>query len=133
MKGEGPRLIQAMSRRSILRPDLSKQAAATQFLSRSWLLDMSTISMLLSEMNAFGGSKEESQLTANQGLIEQPEFKPMPKGYSTVMFPHLLSQLGLAMLLLLDGDRERRRRKREKIAGVRDITRMAMEKELANV
>lgn len=77
-------------------------------------MDMSTISMLLSERNGFGGSKEELQLTANQGLIEQPDFKPMPKGYGTVMFPHLLSQSGFAMLLAADGESERRRKTKTK-------------------
>ena len=62
-----------------------------------------------------GGSEEESQLTSNQGLIEQPELKPMPNGYGIVMFPHLLSQLGLAMamamLLLVDGHKRETTRK----------------------
>lgn len=86
---------------------------------------MSKISRLLSAMKGFGGSKEELQLTSNQQEdIEQPESMPIPKGYSTVMFPHLVSQSALEMLVFVvagERERRRRRRKREKNAGVRDM------------
>ncbi|CAI9774794.1 unnamed protein product [Fraxinus pennsylvanica] len=44
-----------------------------------------------------GGLKEVLQLISNNGSMEQPVPKPMPKGYGTVRFAHLLGHLGLVM------------------------------------
>lgn len=59
---------------------------------------MSTISRFPVAMKGLGGEEELSHLTSNQGPIEQPELSPMPKGYGTVKFPHLVWQPGFAVL-----------------------------------
>lgn len=52
-------------------------------------------------MKGLGGFKEVLQLMSNNGSIEQPLPKPMPKGYGTVRFPHFLWHLGLVMFFPL--------------------------------
>lgn len=62
---------------------------------RTALSVISRISRFPEAMNGRGGVAEVSQFTSNQELIEQPDPTPMPKGYGTVRFPHLLWQFGL--------------------------------------
>lgn len=128
VKGVAPSLNQAMFRLGSRLPDLSKQASATMFLIRSWLFERLTISTLPSEMNAFGGSNVELQLTSKEGPIEQPDLRPTPNGYGTVKFPHLVSQFGLAMVFGAAEERGRRKMRREKKAELRGmIVGMSME------
>lgn len=51
-------------------------------------------------MNAVGGKEEWLQFMSNDGFMEQPELIPIPNGYGTVKFPHLLSQSGLITMFL---------------------------------
>lgn len=48
-------------------------------------------------MNGVGGEEEWLQFMSKDGFMEQPELIPIPNGYETVKFPHLLSQSGLTM------------------------------------
>lgn len=57
---------------------------------------ISTISMLALGMNALGGLEEVLQMMSKDGSNEQPD--PMPNGYGTVKFPHLVAQSGFAMV-----------------------------------
>lgn len=52
-------------------------------------------------MKALGGLKEVLQLTSNhvEESMEQPEPTPMPNGYGTVKFPHLLWHPGFDIIL----------------------------------
>lgn len=56
-------------------------------------------------MNGVGGEEEWLQFTSNDGFMEQPELIPIPNGYGTVKFPHLLSQPGcFTMIAASDKD-----------------------------
>lgn len=56
------------------------------------------------EMNGVGGEEEWSQFTSKDGFMEQPELIPIPNGYGTVKFPHLLSQPGFTMFAASEKD-----------------------------
>ncbi|KAK4432267.1 hypothetical protein Salat_0988800 [Sesamum alatum] len=49
-------------------------------------------------VEGFGGVEKLWQFTSNNGMIEQPELIPMPKGYGTVKLAHLVWQPGFAVL-----------------------------------
>lgn len=73
------------------------------------------ISMSVSGTESLGGSDEALQTTSYGLSSEQSEPTPMPKGYGTVTFPHLLGQSGLAEVVVADErGRERSNSRRER-------------------
>lgn len=80
------------------------------------------ISMFVSGTDSLGGSDEELQTTSYGLSREQSEPTPMPKGYGTVTFPHLLGQSGLVEVVVAAEERGRersnsRRERRDMIRG----------------
>lgn len=55
-------------------------------------------------MNGVGWEEEWLQFTSKDGFMEQPELIPIPNGYGTVKFPHLLSQPGFTMFAASEKD-----------------------------
>lgn len=66
--------------------------------------EIPAISLFVVEANAFGGDEDSLQFTSKLGPMEQPELTPIPKGYGTVRSPHLVAQLGFAVVAASEKD-----------------------------